>query len=188
MSKPTLLKTLLAALASVTLVCLSTPAIAQHGGGHAVAEEAASTAAEGDSPAAAMVAATVAEGSTAEPMVAAIAVALAEAGITPDQVPTAVAVPTEACAAARPPCAVPTTLGLQKTAELVIPHPDGIPSSSLPTTAQCRRGLVQQRLAGLARKLAQAITRQRLTRLSPTDNGTASEPRTQPQLWRQTVR
>jgi len=35
MSTPTLLKTLLAALSSVTLVCFSTPAIAQHGGGHA---------------------------------------------------------------------------------------------------------------------------------------------------------
>jgi len=35
MSTPTLLKTLLAALASVTLVCFSTPALAQHGGGHA---------------------------------------------------------------------------------------------------------------------------------------------------------
>jgi hypothetical protein len=152
-----------------------------------VAEVEASTVVEGDSPEAAMVAATAEVDTTVEATVAAITVAPAEAGLTPDQARMVVAAPTEACAAALPQCAAPTTLGLQRATELVIVRRDGIPSNSLPTMAQCPHALVRHQLAGLGQKPVQATTRRRPTRLLPTDNGTASALGTRARLWLQTV-
>jgi hypothetical protein len=188
MSIPTLLKTLLAALVSFTFVCFSTPVFAQHGGGHAGGGGGGFHGVERGSPAVAITVAPTTEARTAaEPTGAVITAARAEVGITPDQVLTAVAAPTEACAAAHPPCAALTILGLQRATQFGIPLPDGIPSNDRPTVAPFPHTLEQQPLAGRSRKLAQVTTRQRLTRPWLTDNGTASEPRIQPQLWRQTV-
>ena len=137
--------------------------------------------------AASMVAATAAAGTTAEATGPAITVALVEAGITLEQVPTAVGAPTEACAVARHSCAAPTILGLQRAAEPVILRPDGIPSNDPRTVAQCLPTLVRQELAGLVQKRARATTRRHPTPPLPTDNGTASAPGTQARLWLQTV-
>jgi len=139
------------------------------------------------SPAAAMVD-TAEVGTTVGATVADITLALVEEGIAPDQVRTAVAAPTEPCAAARPLCTgVRTILGPQRATLFGIPRPDGIPSNDRLTVAQCPRALVQPPLAGLGRKPALATTRRRPMPPLPTDNGTASQPRTQPQLWHQTV-